>query len=668
MAWKPPAHDETISAPAAHAPGPSASWMPPEQDETITSPVGDLVSSVRTEDVPPPPLPEGVPAKVSAYLQRIMKAHNPFPTSMQDVKDMTAISPGKAGISRVLEEEGHRVGAAVRGSGKNMAEELVDPAQDDSHLPPPFPGIENPAIYALVNGTLRPKDQVSLDSKMAPVMGPVKAAAGATISGITDLLSDSLTPSSQAQNLGAEGIMSGLKGGEMALRGRIAEKVSGLPPEVAGAIRENPNFFDQTKGTPEALDAANKAVKDLVDEMRAGHIDKTTLARELSRAKEMGDVEAGVRSIQEAIKSARAKAGGAIGVEKEKLGFKTLEEQAQDIAKRGAEPKMNDEDLIRQTVKALDPSKTPDASEIEGLVKLRQAIDDRVNFGNKDINPPGTRMSAILKDLRAKINDRLGGPMGADVESFPMQEGVPREPTGAAGGEQPFGAPLRAAETEFSRVAKITDPLTKKFETVPKGVSTVIKDTKGGLRAIDPELAALNDLAGGKDALGLTENAVDTFNEGEAGFKKDVAKFDPLAKKFETTPQGMDTVRDVMRSGTEEVDPDMKSIKSTPKGQEALAKMKAEVNRFDADRVDVRPNGTAETVAQLIGITPRRAARLLAQSAQAGQFPSLGRVASILTQAAARGPDALSTTHFLLQQQDDNYRQTIQALQQGGDQ
>lgn len=596
------------------------------------SPIADLVSTLHTGDVVPPPVPDKPVDAMASYLKRLAKAHVPFPTSMKEVKDLISPSPGKFGMGRFLEEEGKRVGGAIRASGENAAEDFVT-----------LPGVNQFPRAA--------------------------AAVGATGSAVADLLSDSLTPSAMAQNLGAEVGLMGLKGAELAARARIAEKVSGLPPQVSRAIRENPTFFEETKGTPEAQEAANAALKEIVDQARAGHIQKTTAAREAARPGELGEVEAGVRDIQKVIKEARAKAGQGIQAEKEKLGFKSLEEKAQEIAQRGQTPKLTDEELVRETVRALDPNKPADAGEIEGLVRLRQSIDDRVNFGQKDINPPGTEMSAILKKLRAKINERLGGPMEADLETFPMPEGEPRPPAGFGPGaaEQPFGAPLRAAETEFSRVAKITDPLAKKFETVPKGVSSVKTSMQEGLRSVDPELRALEELSGGKEALSRAEIAESRFLEGEKTFKESLKSMDPMAGRFETAPKGMDTMRNVMREGTEAIDPDMKAIKEMPGGEEALTRLKAEVNRFDADRVDVQPTTESQLVAQVIGITPARAARLLSQAVNAGPFPGLSRVATILTKAASRGPEALATTNFLLQQQDDEYRRAVQALQQGGE-
>lgn len=639
MAWKPPEDDEILNpaAPPAPAAGPAAAWAPPAEDEIVRSPLGTVVSALHTGDVTPPALPEGIPAKVSSYLQRVMKAHNPFPTSMDDVKGIFEPSPGKVGAGRFLEEEGKRVGEAVRGAGYNMAEAFAE-----------APGLR----------------------QFPEVAGRV-AAFG--ISAPIDLLSDTLTPSGAAQGIGGDAAVSAIKGAAMAARARGAEKVSGLPPHVSRAVRENPEFFETTQGTPEALEASNAALKGIIDSARAGHIADRTMAREFIRPIELADVESGVRDIQGVIKGARKTAGAAIQAEKEKLGFTPLDEQAKLIAERGLPEKMDDAALIREALGLLRKEAPRGPESIEPLVGLRQAIDDRINFGARDINPPGTKMEAILKDLRAKINERIGGPMEGDLERSVM--GVP---TGNRLPDTYAGAPLRAAEQEFARVARITDPLTKKFDTVPKGVSAVKTSMQEGLRSVDPELRALEDLAGGGDALARAEGAEARFLEGEQAFKKDLKRFDPVAQKFETTPKGMDTVRGVMREGTEAVDPDMKAIKAMPKGEEALNRLKAEVNRFDAERVDVKPDSTAEMVAQVVGITPQRAAKWLSMSVHGGDrfrvpftdaqihFPALSRAAAVLGQVAARGPEALATTNFLLQQQDDEYRQAIQAMQQGG--
>lgn len=635
MSWRDRAIkvDEGSQPPAGAAPAASGDWRARAdavQDPALTQAAEAIVPGLQTGDVTPPEVPGTPAAAVSAYLRRIFKAHNPFPTSQEEIRGALTPTPGKVGAGRFLEEEGKRVGAAARGAGMNMAEDFVE-----------LPGVRQ--------------------------FPEAAATAGATGSAVVDILSDTLTPSGAAQNIGGDVLLRGLKGAELAARARVAEKVSGLPPHVARAVRTNPEFFETTKGTPEALDASNAALQDIIQGAKSGHVADRTMAREFIRPIELADVESGVRDIQGVIKGARAKAGAGIQAEKEALGFKSLDEQAQEIASRGLPGKMGDEDLVRAAVKALDPSKPPQAAEIEGLVQLRQAIDDRVKFGERDINPPGTRMAALLKNLRSKINARLGGPMEADLESFPMEPGVPREPTGTgpAGAEQPFGAPLRAAEQEFARVARITDPLTKKFDTVPRGVSSVKTSMQEGLRSVDPELQALQDLSGGREALAKAEGAEARFLEGEKAFKQDLRRFDPLAGRFETTPKGMETVRGVMREGTEAVDPDMKTIKSLPKGEQALERMKAEVNRFDAERVDVSPDSTAEAVAQIVGITPQRAARWLSQSVHGGAFPGLSKAAAVLGQAAARGPEAMATQHYLLQQQDPEYRAAIQALQAG---
>lgn len=620
MAWIPTEKEADVLERSLTA---SAPYVPTDDEaEGVASPVEESVSALHTGDVVPPDLPESISGKLSSYITRLMKAHNPFPTSLEDIKGALSPTPGKVGMGRFLEEEGKRVGKSVRAVGRHSAEDLVQ-----------LPGFNK--------------------------FPEASAAYGAGSSAALDLISDSLTPSAMAQNVGAEAGLSALKGGELALRGRLAEKVSGLPPHVARAVRENPEFFEVTKGTPEAQDAANKAIQDILEEAHAGHITKTTADREAARVGELGDVEAGVRDIQKVIKDTRRNAGSSIQAEKQKLGFTPLDEQAKLISERGLPPKMDDAELIREAMGLLrdDAPRGPDS--IEPLVNLRQAIDDRINFGSKDINPPGTKMGAILKDMRAKINERIGGPMEGDIERSAM--GVP---TGNHLPDTYAGAPLRAAEKEFSRVARITDPLTKKFDTVPRGVSSVKSSMQEGLRSVDPELRALDELAGGGEALARAEGAESKFLENEKTFKQGLKKFDPITGKFETTPKGMETVRNVMREGTEAIDPDMKTIKGLPKGEESLSRMKAEVNRFDADRVDVKPDGATEMVAQVLGITPRRAARLLSQSVHAGPFPGLSRAAMSIAQASAQGPQKLSVMNYLRQQQDPEYRAAIQALQE----
>jgi hypothetical protein len=629
MAWKPPEDDETIEAPAIPAPGNSAVWTPPLQDEAVISPMesaaGAAARSVSTLDVPPaPPLegagPGGILPSVGDIRETISRfmrrAYSPESFKMEDQLAMTA---GKAGPARFLEEEGKRVGSAFRGSVRNLLE--------------------------------APKD-----AAMPEMAGNV--AKGGQF--VADMVSDSLTPSAWHQALGGEAATSLLKGGVMAVRGRVAEKMSGLPPEVSRAIKENPEFFTTTKGTPEALDASNQALQNIIEEARSGHIADRTMAREFIRPIEEAGIEKSVRDIQGVLKESRAKAGAALGAEKEKLGFMPIREEAKMVADFGPPPDLKDNEILREGFRLLRPDAPRGPESIEPLVNLRQLIDERVKFSGKDISAPGDSMSKMLKDLRVQINERIGGPIEGDIERSAM--GVP---TGERLPDTFAGAPLRAADTEFHRVAKITDPLTKRFEDVRKGVSAVRGQERGGLRSIDPELAALEDLSGGGEALSRAEIAVRHYNAGEEAFQESIKKFDPMAARFKDTRTGMETARDVMRSGTEAIDADMKAIKTMPNGEEALNKLKAEVNRFDADRVDVKPTDLSEKVAQIVGITPARAAKWLSQSVNAGMWPGLSRAAIALTKAASGGPQALATQNYILMQNDDEYRQSIQALQQG---
>lgn len=448
---------------------------------------------------------------------------------------------------------------------------------------------------------------------------------------------------------------------------QAAQKLSGLPDWLARIVkREGPGVFQNTTGTPEALEAANAEIQKIIAKAKDGHISQETAAREIARVKELANIEQSVRGVQDVLKNARADAGKAIQTEKEKLGFQTLGEEAKMIAERGLPPKMDDAEIIREVLGALRPNAPRGKESIEGLVRLRQAIDDRIKFGAKDINPPSSRMEKILQDLRSKINQRIEGPMEGDLERSVM--GVP---TGARLPDENFGAPLRSAEQEFHRVADITDPLTKKFETVPKGVSTIRAQAAGGLRSIDPEVAALESLSGGGAALQKAESAVSQYDTGEAAFKESLKKFDPLESKFDTAPRGLSTVKTQLQEGLQSVDPDVQVLEGLPGGKEALVKAKNEVARFLVETTDSPPTGTASLVAQTLGLTPRVAAKLMANIGTgslpeiAARYPGMARVARALQAAAERGPQALATTHFLLQQQDPEYRATINALQEG---
>lgn len=588
-------------------------------DQPETSPlVKTAVKSVSTEDVPAAPQDESIRDAIMRFLTRT------YSPSGYKMEDQLALTPGKAGPSRFLEEQGKKVGSAVREAESNLMEKFV----------------ELPGVRAF------PK---------------TAAGVAATRSAGLDMISDSLTPSSQAQMLGGEGLLRWLKGLELAARGRVGAKISGLPSRVERAIKENPEFFEKTKGTPEEIKAANTALLDIIEKAKQEHIGKTTAARETERAGQLGEVESGVRNIQDVINKARAEAGQKYGETKQALGLeRPLEERAGEIAKSGIR-ELKEPEVIRQALGALDPRAPRGKESIANLLRIRQDIDNLVTYSRKGVKPVPSEVEAVLMELRGRINDRIGG-----VTEPTFKRSVMGAEYGEPVGKNDIGAQLREADKAFSETAKAVEGLTPKFETVPKGVSTLRAQAGSGLRSIDPEVAALEKLAGGREALGRAEGAVSAFDTAEGAFKENLKKFDPLTGKFENPVKGADTVRSYMDKGLEKIEPDVETIKSIPKGGEALDRLKAEVNRFDAERVDVQPDNMAEVAAQIIGITPQRAARWLSQSVHGGTLPELSNAAAMFGRAAANGPKEMATQHFILMQNDESYRQAMKALQEAG--
>jgi hypothetical protein len=96
---------------------------------------------------------------------------------------------GTYGPSRMLEEEGVRLGNAVRPAAQNIAEDIATTQPGEPGI---GANIQNPILRALVTGT-------------SPTAAPyVKAAAGALLGTAADVTSQSLTPSSFQQQIGSE--------------------------------------------------------------------------------------------------------------------------------------------------------------------------------------------------------------------------------------------------------------------------------------------------------------------------------------------------------------------------------------------------------------------------------------------------------------------------------
>lgn len=148
------------------------------------------VSNTAAERVVSAITPEvgGPPTNGESFLSRLGRATRQtlFPTSLDEVKSLFNPNAGQYGVSRLLEEEGKGLGSNVRGAAMNTAEQLAT-------------------------------------SKFGQQHQNLAAGTGAAYSTVADLASDSLTPSSFQQQLGAEAIGPVLSGIGSELKGAAVD-------------------------------------------------------------------------------------------------------------------------------------------------------------------------------------------------------------------------------------------------------------------------------------------------------------------------------------------------------------------------------------------------------------------------------------------------------------
>lgn len=160
-----------------------------------------VVSAITPEVQGPPPK--------ESFLQRLARGTRQmfFPASMDEVKSLVNPNLGQFGASKILEEEGKRLGAAVRGSTENIREK-------------------------------------------APISTSLPGPAG--LLGAVDVLSDSLTPTGFQQNIGAEGAGQAVVAPAIKGLSRGTSKVSEL---LTGSQSSNFNRLadDPAAILPEAL-------------------------------------------------------------------------------------------------------------------------------------------------------------------------------------------------------------------------------------------------------------------------------------------------------------------------------------------------------------------------------------------------------------------------------
>lgn len=157
------------------------------------------------------------------------------------------------------------------------------------------------------------------------------------------------------------------------------------------------------------------------------------------------------------------------------------------------------------------------------------------------------------------------------------------------------------------------------------------------------------------------------LQKARAAYANAADVYEGLRPKFETTPKGIQTVKTQMQEGLRSVDPDVKALEGIPGGAEALGKAKTEVTRFLLETADVgQPSNTATLIAQTLGLSPKNAAKFIALTANgdrmAASYPKLFAASKALSAAAARGTQAVSSTDYILQQQDPEYRMMMNTL------
>lgn len=154
-----------------------------------------------------------------------------FVPSGGSLKRLFNPNAGQFGVSKVLQEEGMRVGKAVRSSGDKIAEGIAT-------------------------------------SRIANVSPSLAAGIGTGVSTLTDLTSDALTPSSAQQSLGVDVGLAGLKVGQ----GPVSEKLTQVADDVSksagrrglGFIKSQLNRLRRTGGVERADSVAAEMIKQKV--------------------------------------------------------------------------------------------------------------------------------------------------------------------------------------------------------------------------------------------------------------------------------------------------------------------------------------------------------------------------------------------------------------------
>lgn len=378
---------------------------------------GDESASARgdgfAEEVEAPPLPAGGPAAAADYLRRLAKGSisSLTPTSIEEVRRLLSPAVGRAGLSRVAEEEGARVADSVRGSARNIAKDI--------------PGV------------------------------PGKALEFAA-----DITADQLRPSSMAESIGADVALGPARAWLSALRrgagpaGKFAGRkvLSAVfgPSEEAIIVRatRGPEVREAAKTGYDTL-AKNLAKATEVVDAKIRPLD--TAAREALSAADDG-VEAiskgDVLSKVDAVRSRLSVGGGGpIGPAQQKAatlldslrrGIAGLGDSVDPLM--GGRPKDLSQKTVRDLIEQLDQNinwEDPGASVVnDALTGLREGLDTALKTKNPayaERMKPVAALTRLYRNLKSKFGLRV--PAGEGVQSTDVTEGVLRASSNETRGE-----------------------------------------------------------------------------------------------------------------------------------------------------------------------------------------------------------------------------------------
>lgn len=228
--------------------------------------------------------------------------------------------------------------------------------------------------------------------------------------------------------------------------GSIAEDLSGMPAWLGNVVRrEGPEIYQGTSGTEQALEGA-------------------------------------VEGIQGVVQKAKSAAGKAVGAEEKALGLpSTLAEKYH--ASLGPAGKLEDlgaEQIIPQAEAILSKEGIQGADAIPAILRLQRQIGDIRKFGREGLSKVSSETDAYLSQLYDDMGSKL----------------------------DELAGPLQSARSNYAGVKDIYEGARKKFDTVPKALSTIRAQLQEGLRSVDPDVKAISQLPGGQQAMDTAKNEV----------------------------------------------------------------------------------------------------------------------------------------------------------------